>query len=137
MEPLDQHLNQAIACYRDMMGVFGQIREAVAGGASASKLNALAEEVKTLDNQARSENTRFQELASETGVRLEDRLLYGKWRALAARVRDENQEMVRHLRAAMAVAKDELERMGSGRQMLAGYKSGRAPTGRQINIQSA
>lgn len=137
MEPLDQHLNQAIACYRDMMGVFGQIREAVAGGVSASKLESLAEEVKTLDNQARSENSRFQELASETGARLEERALYGEWRQLAARVRDENREMARQLRAAMAVAKDELDRMGPGRQMLAGYKSGRAPTGRQINIQSA
>lgn len=136
-DQVDQHLHQSIACYTQMMEVYGRIRKAVAGGASASSLQALTEEIKTLDSQARSHNTRFQELASETGARLGDRPLYGQWRALAARVRDENQEMARQLRAAMAVARDELNRTGSGRQMLAGYKSGRAPTGRQINIQSA
>ena len=137
MDPVDAQISQSIACYQEMTGVFERIRKAVAGGSSALKLNALAEEIKTLDTQARSHNTRFQELASETGARLEERALYGEWRALAARVRDENKEMARQLRAAMAVAKDELDRMDSGRQMLAGYKSGRAPTGRQINIQSA
>jgi hypothetical protein len=137
MGSIDFHLSQSIACYRSLTAVFEKARKALAAGAPAAKLRSLAEEIKTLDQQARSDNTRFQELASETGVRLEDHPLFPEWRSLVAQVREENRQTARRLHAAMVVAKDELSRLGSGRQMLSGYKSGRPSTGRQIDIRSA
>jgi len=138
VEQISRDLSRSIACYREMLDVYAQIRAAIGTGAPAAVLDKWMGRVQVMDGAVRDSDARFQAAAAEAGVSLEDLPEFAAWQALVARAQEANRAMQRHLQAALAVTSDELSRMESGRQALSGYKSGReAPTGRRINIRSA
>lgn len=137
MDQASHHLDRSLACYRAMLTLYRSIRENIAAGAPASALQRLFQEMQALDRRARTHDAHFQAGAAEAGTALEDAPAFFEWKTLLAEVQDENREMRRQLLAALAVAKDDLARLGTGRQVLSGYHSDRDTTGQRIRIRSA
>ncbi len=136
MESADSAIESSISCYRELLAEYSAIREAIASGAPAETLYERLDRAQELFEQAKKQDAGFQAEAAGAGVMLEDLPGVSEWRALVEKARDESRGVIRHIKAAMAVAGQELSRLDSGRRALSGYKSGRSQAGKRIDIRS-
>ncbi|MBA2882667.1 hypothetical protein HNR65_003021 [Desulfosalsimonas propionicica] len=120
---LDRELDQAAACFRDLLAQYSRIRKAVAGGASGACLRECISQMRGIDARAAGCGEKILAAAEHAGISLKDYPGYAAWRDLADQVLAENRRIKAYLKAAMAVAKDELDRMRTGKQALGGYHS--------------
>lgn len=138
METIDAWLDRSIACYREILNIYQSIQNAVAAGEPAATLYALFEQMRETARQARDSDSRIWSGAGQAGgCRPEDRPRFSEWQSLLAQVWEANQVIQRRLQAAQAVVRDDYFRISDGKQGISGYRSGRDPAGRRINIVSA
>lgn len=130
-------IKESIHCYREMLGIYARVRDAVASGAPAERLGAMIMEVQELDERARAADARVRDRMEETWLSEEELSLYEEWKELLGRVREENRLLGDYLRSAMTVLREDIRRLRQGKQAASGYRSRQDVTGRRIDISSA
>ena len=134
---IENLLHQSMGCYREMLELYERIRKRVAAGAPASVLSSLLTDLQDQDKQARQYDAWMQAEAETHGIQMEQLPDFWEWKTLLVQIRDENGAMQRHLRGALAVAKDELEQLNANKQMLSGYRSKQDTSGQRLQNISA
>lgn len=132
---LDFEIDQAACFCRNLLGLYDEVKKSVAAGAPAAILYQHMEEMRQVDRHASDCGDRIRKLASQTGTVLKDHPGFLEFQDIVAQTLEENRRVMRHVLASMAIAKDDIERMRSGKQALCGYHSrgGAKLTGARIN----
>ncbi len=134
---IENLLQQSMGCYREMLELYERIRKRVAAGAPANTLSRLLTDLQNQDQIARQYDEQLRAEAETRGLKLDRLPAFWEWKTLLVQIRDENGALQRHLRGALAVAKDELERLNANKQMLSGYRSKPDTSGQRLHNLSA
>jgi hypothetical protein len=120
---LDRELEAAAACCRDLDRIYATVEKAVSAGAPASTLYQYLEEMRGAQQEMVQCGERIESLAAQSAAEPSRHPGFAAWQQSMARSLAQNQRIMRHVKAALAVAKDELDRMRTGKQALGGYHS--------------
>jgi|GEM_PF-4878739 hypothetical protein len=132
---LDIYLGLAADCCSRMLKLYEDIRKAVAAGSSSDVLTRYIREMKQVGEKSIECASIINKTAEKSGIEPGSLAGYAYWQQLLAQTLEENRNIKRHVQGALAVAKNELDRMRAGKQALCGYHSGRGKDGAAgINI---
>lgn len=120
---LDQELDSAAACCRELDRIYGAVEKAISAGAPASALYQYLEEMRGAQQEMVKCGDKIEALAAQSAADFTRHPGFAAWQQSMARSLAQNQRIARHVKASMAVAKDELDRMRAGKQALGGYHS--------------